>query len=231
MADFWRRRGCTWKGMMAEIIQGSVERITFTNEENGYSVIKVKVPGRRDLVSVVGNFVSVTPGEVLRMEGSWGVHARFGEQFKVDRYETAAPDSVQGIGKYLGPGSSKASARSWPSGSSADLGRRPSRLSTSSPERLREVEGIGAYRLDQIRKAWEDQKDIRELMIFLRSHGVSAAFATRIFKHYGKAPSKWSGKIPIAWPWMSPGSAFLPPTRLPNAWVFRWIRRCGRKAA
>jgi exodeoxyribonuclease V alpha subunit len=172
---------------MAEIIQGSVERITFTNEENGYSVIKVKVPGRKDTVSVVGNFVSVTPGEVLRMEGSWDFHARFGEQFKVDRYETAVPDSIRGIVQYLGSGLIR--------GIGPIMAKRiVSRFETSTleviennPERLLEVDGIGEYRLDQIRKAWEDQKDIRELMIFLRSHGVSAAFATRIFKYYGKA--------------------------------------------
>ncbi len=172
---------------MAEILQGSVERITFTNEENGYSVIKIKVPGRREPVSVVGNFVSVTPGEVLRMEGSWGVHARFGEQFKVDRYETAVPDSVHGIGKYLGSGLIKGIGPVMAKRIVSRFGAQTLEVIDGTPERLREVEGIGAYRLDQIRKAWEDQKDIRELMIFLRGHGVSAAFATRIFKHYGKA--------------------------------------------
>ena len=172
---------------MAEILQGSVERITFTNEENGYSVIKIKLPGRREPVSVVGNFVSVTPGEVLRMEGSWGVHARFGEQFKVDRYETAVPDSVHGIGKYLGSGLIKGIGPVMAKRIVSRFGTQTLEVIDGTPERLREVEGIGAYRLDQIRKAWEDQKDIRELMIFLRGHGVSAAFATRIFKHYGKA--------------------------------------------
>ncbi len=185
--DFRREERCTWKGMMAEIIQGSVERITFTNEENGYSVIKVKVPGRREPVSVVGNFVSVTPGEVLRMEGSWGFHARFGEQFKADRYETAAPDSVQGIGKYLGSGLIKGIGPVMAKRIVSRFGTSTLEVIDRNPERLLEVDGIGAYRLDQIRKAWEDQKDIRELMIFLRGHGVSAAFATRIFKHYGKA--------------------------------------------
>ena len=172
---------------MAEIIQGSVERITFANEENGYSVIKVKVPGRKEPVSVVGNFVSVTPGEVLRMEGSWGFHARFGEQFKVDRYETAVPDSIQGIGRYLGSGLIKGIGPIMAKRIVSRFGTSTLEVIDSEAERLLEVDGIGRYRLDQIRKAWEDQKDIRELMIFLRGHGVSAAYATRIFKHYGKA--------------------------------------------
>lgn len=172
---------------MAEILQGSVERITFSNEESGYSVLKIKVPGRKELVSAVGNFVSVTPGEVLRMEGTWGNHPRFGEQFKVDRYETAVPDSVQGIGKYLGSGLIKGIGPIMAKRIVGRFGPRTLEVIDHNPERLLEVDGIGAYRLAQITRAWEDQKDIRELMIFLRGHGVSAAYATRIFKHYGKA--------------------------------------------
>lgn len=172
---------------MAEILQGSVERVTFSNEESGYSVVKIKVPGRKELVSAVGNFVSVTPGEVLRMEGSWGNHPRFGEQFKVDRYETAVPDSVQGIGKYLSSGLIKGIGPIMAKRIVGRFGPQTLEVIDHNPERLLEVDGIGAYRLAQITRAWEDQKDIRELMIFLRGHGVSAAYATRIFKHYGKA--------------------------------------------
>lgn len=172
---------------MAEILQGSVERVTFSNEESGYSVVKIKVPGRRELVSAVGSFVSVTPGEVLRMEGSWGNHPRFGEQFKVDRYETAVPDSVQGIGKYLSSGLIKGIGPIMAKRIVGRFGPQTLEVIDHNPERLLEVDGIGAYRLAQITRAWEDQKDIRELMIFLRGHGVSAAYATRIFKHYGKA--------------------------------------------
>ena len=172
---------------MAEIIQGCVDRITFTNEEDGYSVIKVKIPGRKDSVNVVGNFVSVTPGEMLRMEGSWGFHARFGEQFKVDRYETTVPDSIQGIGKYLGSGLIKGIGPIMAQRIVSRFGTSTLEVIDNDPESLLEIDGIGKYRLDQIRKAWEDQKDIRELMIFLRGHGVSAAFAARIFKFYGKS--------------------------------------------
>jgi len=172
---------------MAEILQGSVERVTFSNEESGYSVVKIKVPGRKELVSAVGSFVSVTPGEVLRMEGSWGNHPRFGEQFKVDRYETAVPDSVQGIGKYLSSGLIKGIGPIMAKRIVGRFGPQTLEVIDHNPERLLEVDGIGAYRLTQITRAWEDQKDIRELMIFLRGHGVSAAYATRIFKHYGKA--------------------------------------------
>lgn len=169
-----------------ETIQGTVERITFANEENGYSVLRVKVPGRKDLVSVTGNFVSVTPGEVLRMEGTWGFHSRFGEQFEVKHYETAAPSTVEGIRKYLGSGLIKGIGPVMAKRIVACFGEHTLDVIDREVDRLREVGGIGAYRLEQISKAWEDQREIRDVMVFLRSHGVSAAYATRIFKHYGK---------------------------------------------
>jgi exodeoxyribonuclease V alpha subunit len=172
---------------MTETIKGQVERVTFSNDESGYSVLKVKVPGRRELVAVVGNFISVTPGEVLRMEGSWGFHARFGEQFKVDRYEIATPATVEGIRKYLGSGLIKGIGPVMARRIVDRFKDRTLDVIDTEVERLNEIEGIGQYRLEQIKKAWEDQKDIRELMVFLRSHEVSAAYATRIFKHYGKS--------------------------------------------
>ncbi len=171
---------------MTEIIEGTVERVTYSNEENGYSVIKVRIPGRGELVPAVGNFVSVSPGEVLRMEGTWGSHARFGEQFKVDRYETATPASVEGIRKYLGSGLIKGIGPVMAERIVRLFGERTLDVIDAEPEKLSQVEGIGAYRLRQIQQAWEDQRDIRELMVFLRAHGVSAAYAARIFKHYGK---------------------------------------------
>ncbi len=170
---------------MAERIKGLVERITYGSEEDGYYVLKVKVPGRRELVTVTGNFVSVTPGEVLTMEGEWNSHARFGEQFKVEKYETTVPSTVIGIRKYLGSGLIKGIGRKMAERIVDRFGADTLDVIEREAERLREVEGIGAYRLEQIRKAWEDQKDIREVMVFLRTHGVSAAFAARIFKHYG----------------------------------------------
>ncbi len=169
-----------------EKIKGQVERITFVGEETGYSVIKVKVPGRRDLVPVVGNFVSVTPGEVLLLEGTWSMHPKFGEQFRVERYETLTPATVEGIGKYLGSGLIKGIGPVMAKRITARFGEETLDVIDRFPERLKEVEGIGDYRLERIQKAWADQKDIRELMVFLRSHDVSASYATRIFKHYGK---------------------------------------------
>jgi exodeoxyribonuclease V alpha subunit len=167
-------------------LQGQVERITYANEESGYSVIKVKVRGRRDLVTVVGSFVSVTPGEVLRMEGAWSQHSQYGEQFKVERYETLTPATVEGIRKYLGSGLIKGIGPVMAGRIVKRFGEDTLTVIDEHPERLREIEGIGTYRADQIRAAWEDQKEIREVMVFLRSHEIGAGYAARIFKHYGK---------------------------------------------
>ncbi len=170
-----------------ERIQAQVERVTFASEESGYSVIKVKIPGRRDLVPVVGNFVSVTPGEVLLMDGSWSVHPKFGEQFRVERYQALVPATVEGIRKYLGSGLIKGIGPVMAKRVVDRFGEETLEIIDKFPRRLLEVEGIGEFRLERIEKAWADQKDIRELMVFLRSHNVSASYATRIFKHYGKA--------------------------------------------
>ncbi len=175
---------------MSVRLKGLVERITFASEENGYFVIKVQVPGRRDLVTAVGNFASVSPGETLVMEGAWGNHSRFGEQFRVERYETAAPSSVEGIKKYLGSGLIKGIGPKMAERIVEKFAERTLDIIDSDIGRLGEIDGIGKFRITQIRKAWDEQKDIRELMVFLRSNGASAALAVRIFKQYGRESLK-----------------------------------------
>lgn len=169
-----------------ETLEGQVERITYAGEEDGYSVLRLKVRGRRDLVTVVGSFVSVTPGEVLRLRGAWGRHPKYGEQFRADQYETLSPDTVEGIRKYLGSGLIKGIGPEMAKRIVKAFGTATLEVIDSAPERLLEVGGIGPKRLEGIVKAWDDQKEIREVMIFLKSHGVSASHATRIFKQYGK---------------------------------------------
>ncbi len=171
---------------MAEELTGQVDRVTYTNQENGFSVLRLRVAGRRDPVTVVGTFVSVNPGESLRLEGRWGHHPRHGEQFQVERYETLTPATADGIEKYLGSGLIKGIGPVTARRIVARFGEHTLDVIDADIERLLEVEGIGPYRIERIRKAWEDQKEIRQVMVFLRSHGVSAAFATRIFKTYGR---------------------------------------------
>jgi exodeoxyribonuclease V alpha subunit len=170
--------------MLAEL-QGQIERITYTNEENGYTIARVKVYGRKDLVTVVGNIMSPTPGEILAMEGEWVNHPKYGEQFKIVRYATKVPASVYGIEKYLGSGLIKGIGPVMAKRIVKRFGKETLDLIEKDIERLREVEGIGDKRIEMIGGAWEEQKEIREVMLFLQTHGVSSGYATKIFKHYG----------------------------------------------
>jgi len=166
-------------------LQGLVERITFASQEDGYSVIKVRAPGYRELVTAVGNFVALCPGETLVMEGTWNTHARFGKQFQVHRYETAVPSTVQGIRKYLGSGLIRGIGPKMAERIVERFAEKTLDIIETRIERLLEIDGIGKYRVGQISKAWEEQKEIRTLMVFLRANGASAALAARIFKTYG----------------------------------------------
>ena len=168
-------------------LSGQIERVTYTNEENGYTVVQVKVPGRRDLVTVVGNLMSPTPGEFLKMHGKWSSHPKFGEQFKLQHYQATVPATIYGIRKYLGSGLIKGIGPEMAKRIIDRFGKQTLDIITCHPQRLAEVEGIGPKRIDMIKNAWDDQKEIRDVMIFLQSQGVTTGYAARIFKQYGQA--------------------------------------------
>ncbi|MBW1767902.1 MAG: ATP-dependent RecD-like DNA helicase [Deltaproteobacteria bacterium] len=170
--------------MLADL-QGQIERITYTNEENGYTVARVKVYGRSDLVTVVGNLMAPTPGEVLQMKGEWSNHPTYGEQFKIIQYKTAVPASVYGIQKYLGSGLIKGIGPVMARRIVNKFGKKTLDVIEEKIEDLAEVDGIGKKRIGMIKKAWDDQQEIREVMLFLQTHGVSSGYATKIFKQYG----------------------------------------------
>ena len=166
-------------------LSGQIERITYTNEENGFTIAKVKVGGRQDLITVVGNLMAPTPGEVLQMRGEWTTHPKFGKQFKVEHCKTKVPATVLGIKKYLGSGLIRGLGPVM-AGRIVDMfGQKTLDIIEENIERLADVEGIGTKRIAMIAKAWEDQKEIRDVMLFLQSHGVGSGFATKIFKAYG----------------------------------------------
>jgi len=173
-----------------EQLQGQIERVTFTNEETGYTVVKVRVYGRRDLVTVIGNIVNPTPGEILKMKGEWGNHPKYGEQFKIVFCQTAVPANVQGIEKYLGSGLIKGIGPVIAKRVVKMFKEKTLEIIESEIDRLAEVEGIGPKRIGMIRRAWEEQKEIREVMIFLQSHGVSSGYAAKIYKQYGNEAIK-----------------------------------------
>ncbi len=166
-------------------LSGQIERITYTNEENGYTIARVKVYGQRDLVTVVGYLMSPTPGEILSMRGEWVNHPKFGEQFKVVEYKTKVPATVFGIQKYLGSGLIKGLGPVIAGRIVKKFGKKTLDVIENEIEKLALVEGIGKKRIGMIQKAWDEQKEIREVMMFLQSHGVSSGYATKIFKQYG----------------------------------------------
>jgi len=172
---------------MSETLVGTIERITYYNQDNGYTVAQVTPEGRGYTVTVVGNLLEVSPGESLRLHGQWASHARYGRQFQVERYATVLPATATGIEKYLGSGLIKGvgpvTARRIVRHFKLDT----LRVIEEDPQRLREVLGVGEQRVARITSAWEEQKAIKEVMLFLQSHNVSTSHAVRIYKTYGDA--------------------------------------------
>jgi exodeoxyribonuclease V alpha subunit len=170
---------------MNMFLQGQIERIIYTNDETGYTVAKIKAQGRSDLVTVVGNLIAPTPGEIIEMSGEWTDHPRYGEQFKVVHYKSMVPASVYGIEKYLGSGLIKGIGPIMARRIVKKFGKSTLDVIEKEVDKLVQVDGIGTKRIGMIRNAWEEQKEIREVMIFLQTHGVGSGYATKIFKHYG----------------------------------------------
>ena len=170
--------------MMLTDLTGQIERITFSNEENGFTIAKVKVSGQTDLVTVVGNLMAPVPGEVLEMKGEWTEHPRFGRQFKIVEYKTRVPATVYGIRKYLGSGLIKGLGPVMAERIVKRFGRSTLDVIENEIERLAEVDGIGKKRIAMVKAAWAEQRDIRDVMLFLQSHGVSSGYAFKIFRQY-----------------------------------------------
>jgi exodeoxyribonuclease V alpha subunit len=171
-------------------LQGQIERITFTSEETGYTVAKVKVYGRQDMVTVIGNMINPTPGEIIKMKGEWGNHPQYGEQFKFSFCQTTVPASVHGIEKYLGSGLIKGIGPVMAKRIVKMFKEETLNIIEKETEKLTKVAGIGTKRIGMIKKAWEEQNEIREVMIFLQSHGVSSGYAAKIYKQYGNGSIK-----------------------------------------
>lgn len=171
-------------------IYGQVERITFCNEENGFTIAKVKVKGEKDLVTVAGPLPGVNPGELLELLGEWSNHPKFGTQFKVMKFKSVMPATAAGIEKYLGSGLIKGIGPVMAGRLVKHFKETTLDIIDTHPERLEEVEGIGKKRVQMIKNAWDAQREIREVMIFLQGHGVTSTYAAKIFKQYGQGAIK-----------------------------------------
>ena len=171
---------------MSTTLSGQLERITFASEDTGFSVCKVKVKGERNPVTAVGHLPSPTPGEYLIMEGQWTRHPKFGAQFQIESCRSVAPATRAGMIKYLGSGLIKGIGPVMAKRIVEKFGDKSLDMIDQDIKRLTDIEGIGAKRVGMIQNAWAEQKEIREVMVFLQSHGVSPGFAAKIFKHYGQ---------------------------------------------
>ena len=162
-----------------------VERITYRNEENGYSVIKCKAKNYSDLVTVVGAMPDVHVGSVLSLEGVWKVDSKYGRQFLAERWEETLPATVYGIEKYLGSGLVKGVGPKFAKRIVQKFGKDTLDIIEEQPDLLIQVEGIGKVRVERIKNSWQEQKEIKNIMLFLQGHEVSTSHATKIFKTYG----------------------------------------------
>ncbi len=184
-------------GDVNETLKGSVERITYYAGETGFSVIRLKPaqrhlvpPGaasRDGLVTVVGELPELNPGESLKLTGRWMTHSKHGRQFRSESCEQTLPANIEGLRRYLGSGMIRGIGPVMAERIVRKFGAKTLDVIESNPERLREVLGIGARRVQQVAAAWEEQKAIKEVMILLQSHGVTTRLAVKIFKQYGDA--------------------------------------------
>jgi exodeoxyribonuclease V alpha subunit len=166
-------------------LEGVLERIVYVNPESGWSVVRLEVPGRPDAVTAVGHLPGVQPGESLRLSGAWVQDHRWGDQFKVESFVTVQPSTLVGMEKYLGSGLVRGIGRVMAARLVKRFGHDTFDVIENQPQRITEVEGIGPKRKAQIIEAWAEQKAVKDVMLFLQSHGISSTFATKIYKHYG----------------------------------------------
>ncbi|WP_405440490.1 ATP-dependent RecD-like DNA helicase [Streptomyces avidinii] len=176
------------RALQLAVVDGVLERITYANEESGYTVARVDTGrGSGDLLTVVGSLLGAQPGESLRMEGRWGSHPQYGKQFTVENYRTVLPATIQGIRRYLGSGLIKGIGPKIAERIVDHFGTDTLDVIEGEPKRLIEVPGLGPKRTKLIGAAWEEQKAIKEVMVFLQGVGVSTSIAVRIYKKYADA--------------------------------------------
>ena len=169
-----------------DYLSGNIERITYHNEDNGFCVLRVKVKGHKDVITVTGSSPTLSVGEYIKCSGVWHNDRNYGKQFKADFLKALPPNTLEGIEKYLGSGLIKGIGVHFAKKLITAFGDKVFSIIEQKPELLATIEGIGKVRAKSICSNWKDQKIVREIMIFLQSHGVGTTRATRIFKTYGE---------------------------------------------
>jgi exodeoxyribonuclease V alpha subunit len=168
-----------------ETLSGSVERVTFHSEESGFCVLRIKVRGQKDLVTVTGSAASISAGEHIECNGSWVNDKNYGMQFKSDRLSVIPPSTIEGIEKYLGSGMIKGIGPHFAKKLVKAFAEEVFVVIEQEPERMLELPGIGRKRMEGVVAGWGEQKIVREIMVFLQSYGVGTSRAVRIYKTYG----------------------------------------------
>jgi exodeoxyribonuclease V alpha subunit len=171
---------------LPESLSGLIERVTFFDEDAGFGVLKVKAQGHRDLVTVVGSLPSVSAGEWLTAQGRWVQDREYGQQFQAEMLTSTPPTSKEGIEKYLGSGMVKGIGPVYAKKLVDRFGEGVFDIIEKASARLEEVDGIGPTRRKRIKAAWDEQKVVRDIMLFLHSNGVSTSRAVRIYRTYGE---------------------------------------------
>ena len=179
-------RGAVIVSKADQELVGTLEKIVYRDDLSGWSVLKLMVPDADQVITAIGTFVGVQPGERLRIQGKWTDNPEYGKQFAMDSYVSLSPETLAGIELYLASGLID--------GIGDEMSRRLVKafgldvldIIGNNPDRLREVPGIGKVRARKISKAWSRHREVRDTMIFLQSHGISAGYALKIFKVYGK---------------------------------------------
>ncbi|HET6479229.1 MAG TPA: ATP-dependent RecD-like DNA helicase, partial [Actinoplanes sp.] len=169
------------------VLEAVLERLTYVNEETGYTIARVATGRGSDLLTVVGALLGAQPGESLRLQGWWSSHPQYGRQFEVLSYTTVLPATIQGIRRYLGSGLIKGIGPVFAERIVEHFGLDTLQIIEDEPARLVEVPGLGPKRTAKIIAAWTEQKAIKEVMVFLQGVGVSTSIAVRIYKKYGDA--------------------------------------------
>jgi exodeoxyribonuclease V alpha subunit len=210
------------------VLDAVLERVTYANEETGYTIARVATErSGADLLTVVGSLLGVQPGESLRLVGRWGTHPKYGRQFEVDSFTTVLPATITGIERYLGSGLIKGIGPKMAARIVEHFGADTLRIIEEDPGRLVEVPGLGPKRTAMIGAAWEEQKAIKEVMVFLQGVGVSTSLAVRIYKKYGDSSISVVRNEPSGWPPTCGASGSRPPTRSPGRWASRRTARSG----
>jgi exodeoxyribonuclease V alpha subunit len=168
-----------------QVLEGALERLTYQNEENGYTVARLVPKGKSYEVTVIGVLTGVSAGETLQLRGTWTTHPRYGRQFEIKSYTVKLPATVEGIRKYLGSGLIRGVGPVTASRIVDHFGLTTLEVIEEDVQRLCEIPGVGLKRATLIAKAWEEQKQIKEVILFLQSHGISTGLAVKIYKQYG----------------------------------------------